>query len=71
MKTAYPEVSRKAALKRVREAEKTGAEVLVTTCPFCVQTLRDAATASGSKIEILELAVLLDRLAEPMGTGST
>ena len=71
VKTAYPEVSRKAALKRVREAERTGAEVLVTACPFCVQTLRDAATASGSKIEILELAVLLDRLSEPTGTGST
>ena len=70
VKTAYPEVSRKAALKRVGEAERTGASVLVTTCPFCVQTLRDAATASGSKIEILELAVLLDRLAEPAGAMS-
>lgn len=71
VKTAYPEVSRKAALKRVREAEKTGADMLVTACPFCVQTLRDAAAMSGSKIEILELAVLLDRLAEPTGAGST
>jgi len=67
VKTAYPEVSRKAALRRVREAEKTGAEVIVTTCPFCVQTLRDAASASGSKIEVLELAVLLDRHVESKG----
>ena len=58
VKTAYPEVSRKAALRRVREAEKTGADVLVTTCPFCVQTLRDAALASGSKIEILRMGRL-------------
>ena len=61
MKTAYPEVSQKAALRRLREAEKTGAEMLVTTCPFCVQTLRAAAEASGSKIDVVELSVFLDR----------
>jgi len=70
VKTAYPEVSRKAALRRLKDAERTGADMLVTACPFCVQTLREAAGDSGSKIEILELAVLLDRLAEPGGAGS-
>ena len=69
VKTAYPEVSRKAALRRVKDAERTGADTLVTACPFCVQTLREAAADYGSKIEILELAVLLDRLAEPGGAG--
>lgn len=64
VKTAYPEVSRKAAQKRVAEAEKTGAEILVTSCPFCVQTLRDAASATGSKLEILELAVFLERMID-------
>jgi len=63
VKTAYPEVSRKVALRRLKEAEKTGADVLVTTCPFCVQTLRDAALSTGSKMQILELAVFLERLA--------
>lgn len=61
MKTAYPAVSQHAALRRLREAEKTGADVLVTTCPFCVQTLRAAADASGSKIDVAELSVFLDR----------
>lgn len=61
VKTAYPTVSQKAALRRIKDAEKTGAEVLVTTCPFCVQTLKGAAESSGSKLEIVELAVLLDR----------
>jgi len=70
VKTAYPEISRKAAVRRVKEAEKTGAEVVVTTCPFCVQTLKDAASATGSKLEILELAVLLDRFVEPKGASS-
>ncbi len=61
VKTAYPAVSQKAALRRIKDAEGTGAQVLVTTCPFCVQTLRSAAEATGSKLEILELAVFLDR----------
>ena len=61
VKTAYPEVSQKAALRRIKEAERTGARVLVTTCPFCVQTLRVAAEAASSGIEIVELAVFLDR----------
>jgi heterodisulfide reductase subunit D len=64
VKTAYPEVSRKAALKRVAEAEKTGADILVTACPFCVQTLREAASATSSKLEILELAVFLERMID-------
>jgi heterodisulfide reductase subunit D len=65
VKTAYPEVSSKVAIRRLKEAEKTGADILVTTCPFCVQTLKEAAKAAGSDIEVVELSVLLDRLSEP------
>jgi len=67
VKTAYPEVSMKAAVRRIIEAEKTGADVLVTTCPFCVQTLRTAAQSIGSRMEVLELSVLLDRAAVDEG----
>ena len=67
VKTAYPEVSMKAAVRRIIEAEKTGADVLVTTCPFCVQTLRAAAQSLGSRMEVLELSVLLDRVAADKG----
>ncbi|OGS42190.1 MAG: hypothetical protein A3K67_05235 [Euryarchaeota archaeon RBG_16_62_10] len=67
VKTAYPEVSRKVALRRIKEAEETGAEALVTTCPFCVQTLRAAAESSGSRMRVVELSVFLDGLAVPSG----
>jgi len=67
VKTAYPEVSMKAAVRRIIEAEKTGADVLVTTCPFCVQTLRTAAQSMGSRMEVLELSVLLNRVAVDEG----
>ena len=67
VKTAYPEISQKAAKRRIKEAENTGAKAIITTCPFCVQTLRAAAESTGSKLEILELAVFLDRLTSPKG----
>ncbi len=63
VKTAYPEVSMKAARRRLLEAETTGAEAVITTCPFCVQTLRGAASSSGSRMRVEELSVFLDRLS--------
>ena len=63
VKTAYPEIAQRVALSRVQEAEETGAEVLVTACPFCVQTLRTAAFESHSKMVVEEFTVLMDRLA--------
>jgi heterodisulfide reductase subunit D len=69
VKTAYSDVSQKVAIKRLKEAEQTGADMLVTTCPFCVQTLKAAATASGSKLKVVELAVFLDGVAGPSDRG--
>lgn len=60
VKTAYPAVAQRVAERRLKEAEATGADVLVTACPFCVQTLRAAGEASGSRIAISELSVFLD-----------
>ncbi|MBN1677182.1 MAG: (Fe-S)-binding protein [Candidatus Thermoplasmatota archaeon] len=64
VKTAYPEISQKAAVRRIREAEKTGASALVTACPFCMQSLKDAAQSVGSSIDVVELCVFLDRYVE-------
>jgi len=64
VKTAYPEMSRKVAAKRIGEAAATGATVLVTACPFCMQTLKAAAHDASSPIEVVELSVFLDRHVE-------
>ena len=37
----------KMSATRIREAQGTGASVLVTECPFCLKMLEDAATSSG------------------------
>lgn len=64
VKTAYPEISEKVAVERVIEAHGTGASVLVTSCPFCMQSLKAAAESIGSRIEVVELSVFLDRYVE-------
>ncbi len=70
VKTAYPEVSQKAAKRRTREAVATGADTIVTACPFCVQTLREAAERTGSRIEVADINVFLDRSVK-CGEGGT
>jgi Fe-S oxidoreductase len=40
------------AAKRIREAESTGANLLVTACPFCLRNLSDGAKSIGSDIEV-------------------
>lgn len=44
--------------KRVIEAVEKGAEVLATSCPFCVMTLEDPATEKGLPVkELSEIAI--------------
>ena len=44
--------------KRVMEAIGKGAEVLVTSCPFCLMTLEDPATEKGLPVkELSEIIV--------------
>ena len=56
---AYPEFALWAAGERLEEAEATGAEALVTACPWCERVFRDARAESGSRLEILDLTDLV------------
>jgi Fe-S oxidoreductase len=44
--------------KRVQEAIEKGAEVLATSCPFCVMTLEDPATEKGLPVKELSEIVI-------------
>jgi len=44
---------------RVREAEATGAEALVTTCPCCEFQLRVAAKSNGSSLPVVDFASIV------------
>jgi Fe-S oxidoreductase len=41
VKTAYPDFALWIGQERVKEAAETGAEALVTACPFCEGNLND------------------------------
>jgi L-lactate utilization protein LutB/heterodisulfide reductase subunit B len=58
VKSAHPELARSMAADRVAMARSVGASTMVTACPWCVQSLREAA---GTEVEVLDIAELLER----------
>ena len=42
VKSAFPDTALEVASKRVQDAEETGAEILVTSCSFCILNLENA-----------------------------
>jgi heterodisulfide reductase subunit D len=53
------------AAERVRDAEAVGAEVLITSCPFCVLNLSAGAKKIGSKIKIMDISQMLLQVTAP------
>ncbi|MDH4123721.1 MAG: heterodisulfide reductase-related iron-sulfur binding cluster, partial [Thermoplasmata archaeon] len=59
VKTANPAVSIEIAKKRIEEACDTGAEILISACPFCEQNLSEAARVSGKPLKVIDISELL------------
>jgi len=55
VKAAYPEFAEWTAKERIEEAKTTGAEALVSSCPFCKTNLKDAAEDEMKIYDITEL----------------
>jgi len=51
VKSAFPEIAKSIAIERGEEAENTGCNVLVTSCPFCKLNLDE-----NSSLEVLDLS---------------
>jgi heterodisulfide reductase subunit D len=60
VKKGFPELALEIAKSRVQEAEETGAEYLVSICPFCYRNLSDAINAMGSNIKMVDLMELVN-----------
>ncbi|MDI9619466.1 MAG: (Fe-S)-binding protein [Candidatus Nezhaarchaeota archaeon] len=58
------DVSLALAKNRVREAEKTGADILTSICPFCYRNLSDAMQMINSKMKMYDLVEILDMVTE-------
>ena len=59
VRKGFPELSMAMAKNRVKEAEETGAEYLVSTCPFCYRNLSDAIEELNSNLKMTDLVELL------------
>ena len=55
---AYPDFSKSTATKRIDEAKATGAEAIVTSCPWCIRNFRDAINSSGIDMEVHDVTDL-------------
>jgi hypothetical protein len=53
------------AAERVKEAVATGADILATTCPFCVVNLQAGAKQIGAKIKVMDIAEMLLEVTDP------
>lgn len=64
-KSQYNDFAVNIAAERVRDAEETGAEILVTCCPFCVTNLSQGAKQIGSKMKVMDLSEILMKVTGP------
>ena len=76
VKAQFPDMALFASKERLKEAASTGAEILMTSCPFCVTNFNDGIKSlkkeeeatgkdlsdQGSKLVVVELLELLDEL---------
>ena len=52
---AYSDLAEDTAKERLDEAKSTGAEALVTACPWCLRKFKDTVAQTGEKIKIYDL----------------
>jgi heterodisulfide reductase subunit D len=61
VKTTYPDFAAWIGEQRIDEAKKTGAQALVTACPFCEGNLTDVAQATEAGMDVFDVTDLLLR----------
>ena len=59
VKKGFPEMSLEIAKSRVKEAEETGVDTIVSICPFCYRNLSDGIKALNSNMKMVDLLELL------------
>jgi heterodisulfide reductase subunit D len=62
---AYPDLAKKIAVNRIQDALEVNAEVIAVACPTCLLNLKEGAKSlNGAKIDIQEVATILQRSAK-------
>ncbi|MHA1264028.1 MAG: (Fe-S)-binding protein [Candidatus Helarchaeota archaeon] len=65
VKSGFRDWAIEIASERIKEAEETGAELLVSSCPFCKRNLMDAIKATGSNLKFMDLTELVNSRLAP------
>jgi Fe-S oxidoreductase len=64
VKEAYPEFSLWTASERIEEAKCTGAEALVSACPWCERNFIDSINANGEKMKVYDVVELVQQATQ-------
>ncbi|MBU4178941.1 MAG: (Fe-S)-binding protein, partial [Actinobacteria bacterium] len=56
---AHPDLALWSATERIREAGATGAEAIVTACPWCERSFIDAISEMGEEMAVYDLTELV------------
>jgi len=61
VRDAYTEFSSWTAEERIEEAKSTGAEAIVTACPWCERSFIDAINGTGAKMKVFDVLELVQQ----------
>jgi Fe-S oxidoreductase len=64
VREAYPEYAAWTAGERIEEAAATGAEALVSACPWCERSFREAGGARAAAMKIFNIVELVQKAVE-------
>jgi len=59
VRAAYPDLAHFGARERLEEARATGAEALVTSCPFCELNFLEVVEEGGWEMKVMDLSELI------------
>ncbi len=58
---AYPDFALWTALERIDEAKSTGAEAMITACPWCKRNFSDALKEGNGRLKIYDIVELVEQ----------
>ncbi len=61
VREAYPDFSNWTATQRIDEAKQTGAEAIVSACPWCEINFNDAIKSMGDNMKVLDVVELVQQ----------
>jgi Fe-S oxidoreductase len=57
VRAAFPEITENIAKMRIKDAEDVDAEILVTSCPFCILNLRSVSEDDKKVLDLSEMII--------------